>query len=291
MGSRLLIRLVIASLFALIALPAAASGHARSGDPVEAIADGGFENSTCHDVDTPYGPLPYCEDPAWTTGDWQASICGQPACAGQAARGTGFLALGGAYMADSNPMTGTVSQTVELPPGPKTLSFAIRVSYENPVTSAVASVEVDGTPVFAMPSGEVSAYATETVDMSGYSGEHEIAFKAECSHGLSMPISWTCDGFAVDDVSLPVARPVPTVRMLASPPRVTERRRVRFAFAGEPAAGTTFECRYDGGAYEACASPMHLRGRPGPHRLRIRAVDTGGGHGPAVLSKWRVRRR
>ena len=188
MGSRLLSRLALAALLALLALPAAANASAGT---VEAITDGGFENSTCHDVDTPYGPIPYCEDPAWTTGDWQASICGMPGCAPYAAHGAGYLRLGGAYMESSNPMTGAVSQIVDLPQGPKTLSFAIRVDYENPVTSATASVAVDGTPVFTTPSGTVSGYETESVDLSDYSGEHTISFEAECSHGLSMPIAWT----------------------------------------------------------------------------------------------------
>jgi hypothetical protein len=289
-GFRILRWFAVAALFALVALPAAATGHGRSGDTVEAIADGGFENSTCHDAETPYGPTSYCEDPAWSTGDLQASICGQPGCAGLAAHGAGFLSLGGGYMESSNPMVGSVSQTVDLPPGRKTLTFAIRVSYENPVTAAVASVEVDGTPVFAMASGEASQYATESVDLTGYSGAHEISFKAECSYELAMPTMRTCDGFRVDDVSLPVTLPDLATTLDRTPPAKTRRHHGRFTFSSN--VGTaTFRCRLDGRALGACSSPLRVRVGPGRHRLTVRALDGDRVEDPPARYRWRVTKR
>jgi hypothetical protein len=290
MGRRSLGPLFLALVFALVALPAAASGHARSSNTVEAITDGGFENSTCHDIDTPYGPVPYCEDPPWTTGDWQASICGLPACAVSAAHGIGLLRLGGAYAADGYSTTGKVSQTVDLPPGPKTLTFAIRVSYENPVTATAASVEVDGTPVFGMPSGTVSEYATESVDMSGYSGEHEISFKAECNYGLSMPVMRTCDGFSVDDVSLPVTLPDLVTTLDRTPPARTSRHRGRFTFSSNDEAAT-FRCRLDGETLDACDSPLRVRVAEGRHRLAVRALDGARVENPPARYRWRVTKR
>jgi hypothetical protein len=279
--------IAVAGILALLLLPAAASA---SGDTVDAIADGGFENSTCHDVDTPYGPVPYCEDPPWTTGDWQASICGQPACTVSAAHGIGLLRLGGAYAADGYSTTGSVSQTVDLPPGPKTLTFAIRVSYENPVTATAASVEVDGTPVFGMSSGTVSEYATESVDMSGYSGEHEISFKAECNYGLSMPVMRTCDGFSVDDVSLPVTLPDLVTTLGRTPPAKTSRRHARFTFSNSD-DGAAFRCRLDGEELDACGSPLRLTVGKGRHRLAVQGVDGDRVENPPTRYRWRVTER
>ncbi len=285
MGLRLLSGLSIAAAsLALLALPAAAGASPTT---VDAIADGGFENSTCHDVDTPYGPISYCEDPAWTTGYVQANICGQANCAPFAAHGAGFLRLGGSYMASSNPEIGAVTQTVDLPPGPKTLTFAIRTSYENPVTSAVASVEVDGTPVFAEASGAASEYATETVDMTGYSGQHVISLKGECSYQLAMPAMRTCDGFAVDDVSLPVTLPDLETTLDSTPPAKTSRHHGRFTFTSNDDAAT-FRCRLDGEDLDACGSPLRVTVGAGRHRLAIQALDGDRVERPPAHYRWRV---
>lgn len=197
-------RLACAMAAAVMAALALGSSADASSGRVEAIADGGFENSTCHEVESEYGPVTECESPSWTTGDWQAGICGVTGCFANAAHGDGYLQLGRAYMGTYSSMTGAATQTVDLPPGPKKLIFAIRSNYDNPVTSLVASVEVDGDPVFTTSSGEPSDYATESVDMSAYTGEHEISFRAACD-GAGMPVMRTCDGIAVDDVSLRVA--------------------------------------------------------------------------------------
>ena len=205
MGVRLLGLMSIAAAMVLLGLPSAASA---SGDQVDAIADGGFENSTCHDVDTEYGPVTVCESPSWTANDWQASICGLSGCVANAAHGDGYLQLGRAYMGSYSSMAGTASQTVDLPPGPKELTFAIRGNYDNPVTTLVASVEIDGNPVFTKSGGVDSSYADESIDLSDYTGEHEISFRADCE-GVGMPVMRTCDGIAVDDVSLLVDRVLP----------------------------------------------------------------------------------
>ena len=286
-GSKILCAAVAGAVIAGLAL-FALSAPALADGQVEAIADGGFENSTCHDVDTEFGPVNVCEEPAWTSG-WQASICGQPACAVGADDGNGFLRLGGSYMT-SNPMTGIASQTVDLPPGPKTLTFAIRVAYENPVTSAAASVEVDGEPVFGMSSGEVSAYANESVDMTGYSGEHQISFKATCSYDVAMPAMRTCDGFSVDDVSLLVTPPELETTFGKVPPARTARHRARFTFTSNVEAAT-FRCRLDGEPLPDCASPLRVEVGKDRHRLSVRAVDGPEVEGTPAQYRWRVTKR
>jgi hypothetical protein len=190
-------------------------------------------------------------------------------------------------MESSNPMVGSVSQTVDLPPGRKILTFAIRVSYENPVTAAVASVEVDGIPIFAMASGEPSQYVTESVDVTGYSGTHEISFKAECSYELAMPTMRTCDGFKVDDISLPVTLSELVTTLDRTPPAKTRRHRSRFVFSSNDETAT-FRCRLDRRALGACSSPLRVRVGHGRHRLTVRALEGDRLVAAPARYRWRV---
>lgn len=60
-----------------------------------------------------------------------------------------------------------------------------------------------------------------------------------------------------------------------------------FAFTSEAAA--TFQCRLDGAAYAACASPRTVSGlRPGAHHFDVRAIDAAGNTGPAAIRSWTV---
>jgi len=283
MGVRLLGLMSIAAAMVLLGLPATASA---SGDQVDAIADGGFENSTCHDVDTEYGPLPVCESPSWTAGDWQAGICGLSGCFANAAHGNGYLELGRAYMGSYSSMTGTASQIVDLPPGPKELTFATRGNYDNPVTTLVASVEIDGNPVFTRSGGVDSSYADESIDLSDYAGEHEISFRADCE-GVGMPVMRTCDGIAVDDVSLLVTPPDLETTFGKVPPAKTPRHRGRFTFSTDDDAAT-FRCRLDGKSLDPCESPLLVKAGAGRHRLTVQALDGDRVENPPARYRWRI---
>lgn len=68
----------------------------------------------------------------------------------------------------------------------------------------------------------------------------------------------------------------PETSIADRPPNRIERRRARFAFRSNE-AGSSFECRLDGSAFEPCSSPVKLRRlQPGRHRLGVRAIDAAG---------------
>jgi hypothetical protein len=67
--------------------------------------------------------------------------------------------------------------------------------------------------------------------------------------------------------------PVPAIG--ARPPKFSKMRGATFTFSSE--AGATFECRLDGAAFAACATPRSYSGLgEGEHRLDVRAVDGAG---------------
>jgi hypothetical protein len=62
-----------------------------------------------------------------------------------------------------------------------------------------------------------------------------------------------------------------------------------FAFVSTETGGS-FECRLDGGAYVACASPHTVTGlAPGTHTLAVRAIDTAGNPDPTPATRtWQA---
>ena len=83
----------------------------------------------------------------------------------------------------------------------------------------------------------------------------------------------------------------PNTVLVGRKPRSSTRKWARVRF-GSTEAGSTFECRLDGGRYRPCRSPhkvTHLR--PGRHKLFVRAVDASGNVDRTALKyKWRVER-
>lgn len=81
----------------------------------------------------------------------------------------------------------------------------------------------------------------------------------------------------------------PNTTITSAPSSVTNSRQAGFNFSSTE-ANSTFECKLDGGAYEACNSPKTYSDLPdGPHTFSVRARDTAGNVDPTPGSHtWSV---
>jgi hypothetical protein len=81
----------------------------------------------------------------------------------------------------------------------------------------------------------------------------------------------------------------PQTILVGGPSGLTGLRTARFAFVSTE-AGSSFQCRLDGGAFKPCASPKLYAGlKDGSHTFRVRAIDAAGNVDatPAVRA-WRI---
>lgn len=77
----------------------------------------------------------------------------------------------------------------------------------------------------------------------------------------------------------------PTV--LAGPNATTSDKRAQFTFTGEP--GATFECRFDGGAFAPCTSPVSYdKLKLGKHTFEVRQTDLAGNVSALVIERFTV---
>jgi Domain of unknown function (DUF4082)/Bacterial Ig-like domain/Bacterial Ig domain len=85
----------------------------------------------------------------------------------------------------------------------------------------------------------------------------------------------------------------PSTTIDSSPPALTSSTAAEFAFSGEDGAGSgvaSFQCRRDGGAWEACSSPKGYASlSDGAHGFEVRAVDeAGNADGTPATFTWTV---
>jgi hypothetical protein len=67
----------------------------------------------------------------------------------------------------------------------------------------------------------------------------------------------------------------PDTRFTAKPHKRVTKRRVTFGFASTE-AGSTFRCKLDRHAWQACSTPHRFRVKVGRHRFQVRARDAAG---------------
>lgn len=145
----------------------------------------------------------------------------------------------------------------------------LNFDYGFPVTVKLVDAGGNGNDGFDFASGNTAT------DCSSFpTGAFEFAFDQTLGAGRVV----------VDDAP-------PDTALTHTPPAVSARQRVRFAFSSsEPGS---FECSLDGAAYSSCVSPRRYRHVDrGHHTFRARAVDAGGNADPSPAAyEFRTRRR
>jgi Ca2+-binding RTX toxin-like protein len=88
---------------------------------------------------------------------------------------------------------------------------------------------------------------------------------------------------------------VPDTSLDSQPPTLTNSQAAEFKFSASPSAGASFECRLDGEAFSACASPKSYAGLAGDgpptgtaHTFQVRAKNAGGTDPSPASYTWTI---
>ncbi len=81
----------------------------------------------------------------------------------------------------------------------------------------------------------------------------------------------------------------PNTTITSGPKASTSAKSATFSFSSSE-SGSEFECRLDGGAWQACSSPKSYGGlKKGSHVFRVRAVDkAGNADGTPDMRSWTI---
>jgi len=166
------------------------------------------------------------------------------------------------------------------PPAPQITQAPADPSASASATFSFADGEANVTYLCQLDGGAFAACATPQTYAGLADGVHALSVKARDAAGNVGPA--TSHGWRVDTVAPP--KPV----LLQKPASPSPSSSATFAFS-DSEAGTTFECRLDGGAWLACTSPKaYARLADGKHDFGVRARDTAGNRSAAAEYAWRV---
>lgn len=137
--------------------------------------------------------------------------------------------------------------------------------------------------------GDAFAKTAGTIRFSGFfpaiqQAQGTLAIQRTVKPECNQEVQWT----ATTPTPPPDETP-PGTRIVSAPPVAAKQRRAVFRFAStEP--GSTFQCKRDGGVWNACASPRTYKRLPdGPHVFRVKAIDPAGNVDPTpALRRWRI---
>jgi hypothetical protein len=172
----------------------------------------------------------------------------------------------------------------ESPPVPNTTITAAPPSLTATRTASFSfesGIDVGGSTFACSLDGAQYAACTSPRAYTGLAdGPHTFAVRASNFLGVADPspatVNWTVDTTAPG-----------APQLTAVPPARTHDSSATVAFSGE--TGATFECRLDGGIWNACGSPETLTGlAPGPHTAEVRQTDALARTSPAAATGWTV---
>jgi hypothetical protein len=166
-------------------------------------------------------------------------------------------------------------------PSPASRNWKVdTVAPETSITAKPDDPSNNATPSFSFSSNETNSSFQCSIDGGTYSactspkslstlsdGSHTFSVKATDAAGNS-------DQSAVEYTWM-VDRVAPETSIDSSPDAVTNSTSASFDFSSE--AGSTFECKLDGGSYASCNSPRSYSGLGGGfHTFSVRATDGAG---------------
>jgi Bacterial Ig-like domain/Glycosyl hydrolase family 26 len=157
------------------------------------------------------------------------------------------------------------------------------------VTAAAATLRPSGesTPVAARVSYEA---ATQTVTLAPEATlDDRTTYVATVTGGPDGARDLAGNPMAADEAwSFTTATVYPETTVESGPIGVSANTGATFVFSSEP--GATFECRLDGGAWDACTSPVEYTGlAEGPHSFEVKATGADGDPDDTPASRtWTV---
>jgi hypothetical protein len=145
------------------------------------------------------------------------------------------------------------------------------------VSVACSVVADDAPPAFASCSGGSAAHSVTGLPDGLY------VFNVRATDGGGL-LNIQTRTFSIDGTP-------PESSITSGPKRKTFSGRARFRFKANE-TGSTFECKLDSGAFEACDSPETFNVKPGRHRLKVLATDAiGNTETTAATYRWQRKRR
>ena len=163
------------------------------------------------------------------------------------------------------------------PPAPTIVEAPSNPSGSGGATFAFQDAE-PGASLLCQLDGGAFASCSSPKSYSGLTdGSHTFGVKAvDALHNESGVATYT---WTVDTVH-------PLVAITDKPPLLTNRTSASFSFTASP--GSTFECRLDGGVFDACTSPKLINALgDGAHTFAVRATSLGNVGLPTTYS-WTV---
>jgi large repetitive protein len=155
------------------------------------------------------------------------------------------------------------------------------------VDATAVTLYVDGVPVATKPALGTPRASTSTLTLGRYSGggrNHVGGLDEVALYSAALDPATVAAHYALGADTRP-----PATSLAAGPTALTSARQATFAF-GAAKPSVTFECRVDGGAWAACASPATYPGiGDGAHTFSVRARDRYGIVDPAPpVRAWTV---
>ena len=159
------------------------------------------------------------------------------------------------------------------------------------ITSGPSGTVGLGNTTFSFTANESATYECklDAGDWAACTSQHGVGVLPGGTHGFQVRATDTAGNvgapvertWTVDDV-------VPVVAITSGPAALTTATDAAFAFTVDDLAAT-IECRLDGGAWQACASPAAYTGvGDGAHTFRVRATDPAGNVSAVQLWSWTI---